>query len=122
MAAATRTSFRPRPLDNNKQLEIVRDENADLQSAGPIDQADIEATRRITNGHETLDAHNEKVRPHSARQPRRMLAMCSRLYRLLRRVRPLWTHPRHLKCRFPVVRATTAPSLALLACWTLRHN
>lgn len=63
MASSTRTSFRPRPLDNNKQLEIVRDENADLQSLGPIDQADIEATRRITNGHETLDAHNEKVGP-----------------------------------------------------------
>lgn len=69
MASSTRTSFRPRPLDNNKQLDIVRDENADLQSAGPIDQADIEATRRITNGHETLDAHNEKVRPQTARQP-----------------------------------------------------
>lgn len=63
MTSSTRTSFRPRPLDNNKQLEIVRDENADLQSLGPIDQADIEATRRITNGHETLDAHNEKVGP-----------------------------------------------------------
>ena len=69
MASSTRTSFRPRPLDNNKQLEIVRDENADLQSVGPIDQADIEATRRITNGHETLDAHNEKVRRQNARQP-----------------------------------------------------
>jgi hypothetical protein len=77
MASSTRTSFRPRPLDNNKQLEIVRDENADLQSVGPIDQADIEATRRITNGHETLDAHNEKVRRQGVRQPEVHGAKCN---------------------------------------------
>jgi hypothetical protein len=61
MASSTRTSFRPRPLDVNKQLEIVRDENAELQGAPSMEQADADATRRITNGHESLDAHNEKA-------------------------------------------------------------
>ena len=106
MASSTRTSFRPRPLDNNKQLEIVRDENADLQSVGPIDQADIEATRRITNGHETLDAHNEKVREQSARQPGVHGARCTRCALLVASLRARNSLMNHARSSFPREGAT----------------
>lgn len=61
MASSTRTSFRPRPLDVSKQLEIVRDENAELQGAMSVEMPDADVNRRITHSHESLDAHNEKV-------------------------------------------------------------
>lgn len=113
MASSTRTSFRPRPLDNNKQLEIVRDENADLQSAGPIDQADIEATRRITNGHETLDAHNEKVGTKFFGQPAVDVAVCScQITRSTLRHIPR-IYETHIRSLFPAIGTDAA---ALGAC------
>ena len=52
---ATRTSFRPRPLDVNKPLKIVRNLD-DLDHRG-----DPNAGRGVTHGHEALDADNEAV-------------------------------------------------------------
>lgn len=49
----TRLSFRPRPLDINKQLEIVRDVK-DLDEDGMV-------SREISHNHEGLDKDNEEV-------------------------------------------------------------
>ena len=57
---ATRISFRARPLDPNKQLQLVRD-LADLDKDA--------ANRGITHGHEALDAENEEVRPRPPPPP-----------------------------------------------------
>jgi len=51
---ATRTSFRPRPLDLHKQLSIVRDLK-DLDSTEGL------VAREITHNHEALDKENEEV-------------------------------------------------------------
>eukprot|EP00873_Tetraselmis_striata_P028408 jgi/Tetstr1/448672/TSEL_035912.t1 len=50
----TRLSFRPRPLDINKQLEIVRD-------VKDLDSSDGLVSREITHRHEALDKDNEAV-------------------------------------------------------------
>ncbi len=51
---ATRLSFRPRPLDLNKPLTIVRDINE-------LDTTDGLVNRDITHQHEALDRDNEEV-------------------------------------------------------------
>jgi len=51
---STRTSFRPRPLDLTKQLDIVRDSR-------DLDIQDGSVSREITHNHEGLDAENEEV-------------------------------------------------------------
>lgn len=51
----TRTSFRPRPLDINRQLPIVRD-------LSELDSTDGLVSREITHNHEALDKENEEVR------------------------------------------------------------
>ena len=51
---ATRLSFRPRPLDLNKPLTIVRDINE-------LDTTDGLVSRDITHQHEALDKDNEEV-------------------------------------------------------------
>ena len=51
---STRLSFRPRPLDLNKPLTIVRDINE-------LDAADGLVSRDITHQHEALDKDNEEV-------------------------------------------------------------
>merc|ERR1719172_542549 len=53
---ATRTSFRPRPLDVNKPLKIVRN-TEDLDNRGDPNAGG----RGVTHGHEALDADNEAV-------------------------------------------------------------
>ena len=53
---ATRTSFRPRPLDIQKQLPIVRDLNA-------LDSTEGLVSREITHNHAALDKENEEVGP-----------------------------------------------------------
>lgn len=53
-AMSTRLSFRPRPLDLNKPLTIVRDINE-------LDAADGLVSRDITHQHEALDKDNEEV-------------------------------------------------------------
>mmetsp|Transcript_10442 Transcript_10442/g.29715 ORF Transcript_10442/g.29715 Transcript_10442/m.29715 type:complete len:525 (-) Transcript_10442:261-1835(-) len=53
-ARETRLSFRPRPLDITKQLEIVRDSKE-------LDDQDGNVSRQITHSHEALDAENEQV-------------------------------------------------------------
>jgi hypothetical protein len=53
----TRLSFRPRPLDINKQLEIVRDSK-------DLDSQDGVVSRDITHSHEALDKDNEAVSAH----------------------------------------------------------
>lgn len=50
----TRTSFRPRPLDLQKQLPIVRD-------LKDLDSTDGLVSREITHNHEALDKENEEV-------------------------------------------------------------
>ena len=51
----TRTSFRPRPLDVNRQLPIVRD-------LSELDSTEGLVSREITHNHEALDKENEEVR------------------------------------------------------------
>ena len=51
----TRTSFRPRPLDINRQLPIVRD-------LDELDSTEGLVSREITHNHEALDKENEEVR------------------------------------------------------------
>ena len=51
----TRTSFRPRPLDINRQLPIVRD-------LAELDSTEGLVSREITHNHEALDKENEEVR------------------------------------------------------------
>ena len=65
---STRLSFRPRPLDLNKQLDIVRDSK-------DLDNQDGNVSREITHNHEGLDAENEAVMPSSG--PRAYLACFS---------------------------------------------
>ena len=50
----TRTSFRPRPLDINRQLPIVRD-------LSELDSTEGLVSREITHNHEALDKENEEV-------------------------------------------------------------
>lgn len=52
---ATRTSFRPRPLDLSKPLPIVRD-------VRDLDNAEGLVSREVTHNHEALDKENEQVR------------------------------------------------------------
>ncbi|KAK9843485.1 hypothetical protein WJX81_005242 [Elliptochloris bilobata] len=51
---ATRTSFRPRPLDLSKPLPIVRD-------VRELDNAEGLVSREVTHNHETLDKENEEA-------------------------------------------------------------
>ena len=51
---ATRTSFRPRPLDIHKQLPIVRE-------LDQLDSTDGLVSREITHNHAALDKENEEV-------------------------------------------------------------
>ncbi len=51
---STRLSFRPRPLDINRPLAIVR-ELKDLDSTDGL------VSRDITHDHEALDKNNEEV-------------------------------------------------------------
>ncbi|KAK9817316.1 hypothetical protein WJX72_012553 [[Myrmecia] bisecta] len=51
----TRLGFRPRPLDINKQLPIVRD----LQE---LDSNDAASARDITHSHQALDSNNEEAK------------------------------------------------------------
>ena len=57
----TRTSFRPRPLDINRQLPIVRD-------LSELDSTEGLVSREITHNHEALDKENEEVRSFLAWQ------------------------------------------------------
>ena len=51
---ATRSGFRPRPLDISRPLPIVRDVN-------DLDPTDATANRDISNDHEALKRLNEEV-------------------------------------------------------------
>jgi hypothetical protein len=64
---ATRLSFRPRPLDHNKQLSIVRDVEELDKNEGPA--------RDISHNHEALDKENEEVC-----RKRRMLLLSDGLF------------------------------------------
>jgi hypothetical protein len=55
---ATRTSFRPRPLDLSKPLPIVRD-------VRDLDNAEALVSRDVTHNHEALDKENEQARGRS---------------------------------------------------------
>lgn len=50
----TRLSFRPRQVDINRPMTIVRDPK-------DLDTGDCFASRGVTHGHEALDAENEKI-------------------------------------------------------------
>ena len=50
----TRTSFRPRPLDTARQLNIVRD-------VKELDDGEQKVSRDIVHSHEALDKDNEEV-------------------------------------------------------------
>ena len=50
----TRTSFRPRPLDTLRQLNIVRD-------VKELDDGEQKVSRDIVHSHEALDKDNEEV-------------------------------------------------------------
>ncbi|KAK9867296.1 hypothetical protein WJX84_005761 [Apatococcus fuscideae] len=60
---ATRLSFRPRPLDLNKPLTIVRDINE-------LDTTDGLVTRDITHQHEALDKDNEEAKMVQSKKAR----------------------------------------------------
>jgi hypothetical protein len=62
---ATRTSFRPRPLDLSKPLPIVRD-------VRDLDNAEALVSRDVTHNHETLDKENEQVRGGASPAHRRL--------------------------------------------------
>ena len=51
---STRTSFRPRPLDTLRQLNIVRD-------VKELDDGEQKVSRDIVHSHEALDKDNEEV-------------------------------------------------------------
>lgn len=51
---ATRTGFRPRPLDTTRQLNIVRD-------IKELDDGEQKVSRDIVHSHEALDKDNEEV-------------------------------------------------------------
>lgn len=53
----SRTSFRPRPLDTGRQLNIVRDVNE-------LDDGEQKVSRDIVHCHEALDKDNEEVLHH----------------------------------------------------------
>lgn len=52
---ATRTGFRPRPLDTTRQLNIVRD-------VKELDDGEQKVSRDIVHSHEALDKDNEEVK------------------------------------------------------------
>ena len=56
----SRTSFRPRPLDTGRQLNIVRDVNE-------LDDGEQKVSRDIVHCHEALDKDNEEVLHHFSR-------------------------------------------------------
>jgi hypothetical protein len=51
---ATRTSFRPRPLDTGRQLPLVR-------LLSELDNNEALVSRSVHHSHITLDAENEEV-------------------------------------------------------------
>lgn len=51
---AARLNFRPRQLDKDRPLAIVRD-------LSELDSADAPAARDITHNHQALDQSNEQV-------------------------------------------------------------
>lgn len=53
----SRTSFRPRPLDTGRQLNIVRD-------IKELDDGEQKVSRDIVHSHEALDKDNEEVLQH----------------------------------------------------------
>ena len=55
----SRTSFRPRPLDTGRQLNIVRD-------IKELDDGEQKVSRDIVHSHEALDKDNEEVLQHFA--------------------------------------------------------
>lgn len=57
----TRTSFRPRPLDTLRQLNIVRD-------VKELDDGEQKVSRDIVHSHEALDKDNEEARMVSSKQ------------------------------------------------------
>lgn len=57
----TRTSFRPRPLDTLRQLNIVRD-------VKELDDGEQKVSRDIVHSHEALDKDNEEVCVHAFRE------------------------------------------------------
>lgn len=59
----SRTSFRPRPLDTARQLNIVRD-------VKELDDGEQKVSRDIVHSHEALDKDNEEVLRHL------LLALC----------------------------------------------
>ena len=66
----TRTSFRPRPLDINRQLPIVRD-------LSELDSTEGLVSREITHNHEALDKENEEVRALNPLERGIWLPQCS---------------------------------------------
>lgn len=50
----SRVSFRPRPLDVNKPLCVVKD-------LAELDSSDAIVSRDVTHNHEALDKNNEEV-------------------------------------------------------------
>lgn len=52
---ASRVSFRPRPLDVNKPLCVVKD-------LAELDSSDALVSRDVTHNHEALDKNNEEVK------------------------------------------------------------
>ena len=63
----TRTSFRPRPLDTLRQLNIVRD-------VKELDDGEQKVSRDIVHSHEALDKDNEEV--HDSALRRNMKCIC----------------------------------------------
>ncbi|KAL3160983.1 hypothetical protein ABBQ38_009373 [Trebouxia sp. C0009 RCD-2024] len=57
----SRTSFRPRPLDTSRQLNIVRD-------VKELDDGEQKVSRDIVHSHEALDKDNEEARMVSSKQ------------------------------------------------------
>ncbi len=57
----TRTSFRPRPLDTLRQLNIVRD-------VKELDDGEQKVSRDIVHSHEALDKDNEEVCDHASQR------------------------------------------------------
>ena len=70
----TRTSFRPRPLDTLRQLNIVRD-------VKELDDGEQKVSRDIVHSHEALDKDNEEVCDHASQET---VAYCLRSFSCLR--------------------------------------
>ena len=69
---ATRTGFRPRPLDTTRQLNIVRD-------IKELDDGEQKVSRDIVHSHEALDKDNEEVSSAQLLQLQQAATACIRM-------------------------------------------